>query len=71
MHYQYNVYDLHRYGFSRGSYRGACYDTNIGIAHQLGSVHGKMVSRSPCIAGDLWSDNEMAIVAMGLLTTGR
>ena len=23
------------------------------------------------IAGDLWSDNKMAIVAMGLLTTGR
>ena len=68
MHFHYNVYDLHRYGFSRGSYKGACYDTNIGIAHQLRSWEdGIKIS----IAGDLWSDNKMAIVAMGLLTTGR
>ena len=46
-----NVYDLHRYGFSRGSYKGACYDTNIGIAHQRLGVWEDGIKIS--IAGDL------------------
>ena len=56
---------------SRGSYKGACYDTNIEIAHQLGSVGMSKATQfisdlrddgiKISIAGNLWSDNGMAI----------
>ena len=56
---------------SRGSHKGACYDSNIGFAHQLGSVGMSKATQfisdlrddgiKISIAGDLWSDNRMAI----------
>ena len=56
---------------SRVSYKGACYDINIGIAHQLGSVGMSKATQlisdlrddgiKISIAGDLWSYNGMAI----------
>ena len=56
---------------SRGSYKGACYDNNIGIAHQLGSLGMSKATQfisdlrddgiKISIAGDLWSDNGMAL----------
>ena len=66
---------------SRGSYKGACYDTNIEISHQLGSVGMSKATQfisdlrddgiKLSISGDLWSDNRMEYVAKGLLATGR
>ena len=64
--------------------RGSCYDTNIGIAHQLGSVGMSKATQfisdlrddgiKISIAGDLWMTMEwlfMEYAAMGLLATGR